>query len=53
MRKLITPGGPERTWGSVDERDFVLGDTMSEEAGYLFACPMRDDLVLAGQQQEP
>ena len=45
VQKLITPGGPERTLPSVDKRDFVLSDTMSEAAGYLAACQTRDDLI--------
>jgi len=45
MRRLITPGGPARTLPSVDHREFVLSDTMSETAAYLAACQTRDDLI--------
>jgi formylglycine-generating enzyme required for sulfatase activity/predicted neuraminidase len=45
VRRLITPGGPERTLPSVDHREFTLSDTMSEAAGYLAACQSRDGMV--------
>jgi hypothetical protein len=45
VRKLITPGVPERTLPSVDNREFVLGATMSEAAGYLSVCQTRDGMV--------
>jgi formylglycine-generating enzyme required for sulfatase activity len=45
VRKLITPGGPERTVPGVDKREFTLSDTMSEPSGYLSACQTRDDLI--------
>ena len=44
-RKLITPGGPERTLPSVDHREFTLSDTMAEAAGYLGACQTRDNMI--------
>ena len=45
VQKLVTPGGPERTLPSVDNREFTLSDTMAEAAGYLSACQTRDDLI--------
>jgi hypothetical protein len=42
MRKLITPGGPERTLPSIDRSEFTLSDTMAESAGYLAAIQTRD-----------
>ncbi len=45
VRKLITPGGPERTVSGVDKREFILSDTMSEPSGYLSAWQTRDDLI--------
>ena len=45
VRRLITPGGPERMLPSVDHREFTLSATMSEAAGYLGICQTRDDLI--------
>jgi len=45
VRRLITPGGPERTVPGVDKREFTLSDTMSEAAAYLGACQTRDGMV--------
>ena len=45
VRRLITPGGPERTLPSVDGREFTLSDTMTEAAAYLGVCQTRDDLI--------
>jgi|GEM_PF-193010 len=45
VRRLITPGGPERTVSGVDQREFVVSDTMAEPSGYLSACQTRDGLV--------
>jgi len=45
VRRLITPGGPERTVIGVDNREFTLSDTMTEAAAYLSVCQTRDDLI--------
>ena len=44
-RRLITPGGAERTVPGVDHREFTLSETMSEPSGYLAACQSRDGMV--------
>jgi len=45
VRRLITPGGPERTVSGVDKREFTLSETMAEPSGYLAACQTCDDLI--------
>jgi hypothetical protein len=45
VRRLITPGGPERTVPGVDKREFTLSDTLAELSGYLSVCQTRDDLI--------
>ena len=45
VRKLITPGGPERSLPSIDRSEFILGDTMAESGGYLAATQTRDGHV--------
>jgi formylglycine-generating enzyme required for sulfatase activity len=45
VRKLITPGGPERTLPSIDRSTFVLNSTMAESGGYLAATQTRDGRV--------
>jgi hypothetical protein len=45
VRRLITPGGPERTLPSLDHREFTLSDTMSKAAGYLASCQTRDGML--------
>jgi formylglycine-generating enzyme required for sulfatase activity len=45
VRKLITPGGPERTLPSIDRSTFILSDTMAESGGYLAATQTRDGNV--------
>ena len=45
VRKLITPGGPERTLPSIDRGEFTLSDTMAESGGYLAATQTRDGNV--------
>ena len=45
VRKLITPGGPERTLPSIDRSEFILSDTMAESGGYLAATQTRDGNV--------
>lgn len=42
IRKLITPGGPERTAPSIDRSEFTISDTMAESGGYLAATQTRD-----------
>ena len=42
VRKLITPGGPERTLPSIDRGMFTLSGTMAESGGYLAATQTRD-----------
>ena len=44
-RRLITPGGPERTVNGIDRTQFPLSETMAEHSGYLAATQMRDDRV--------
>ena len=44
-RRLLTPGGPERTVSGVDHREFTLSETMSEPSGYLAACQTRDGMI--------
>ncbi len=44
-RKLITPGGPERSVPSIDRGEFTLSDTMAESGGYLAATQTRDGNV--------
>ncbi|MCX6897660.1 MAG: SUMF1/EgtB/PvdO family nonheme iron enzyme [Verrucomicrobia bacterium] len=45
LRRLVTPGGPERTVAGVDKRVFTLSDTMAEPSGYLAACQTRDGMI--------
>ncbi len=45
VRRLITPGGPERVMSGVDNREFTLSDRMTEAAAYLSVCQTRDDLI--------
>src|SRR5205823_5779296 len=45
VRKLITPGGPERSLPSIDRSEFVLSDTMAESGGYLAATEARDGKI--------
>jgi formylglycine-generating enzyme required for sulfatase activity len=45
VRRLVTPGGPERSVAGVDKREFILGDTLAEPSGYLSICQTRDDLI--------
>ena len=45
VRRLLTPGGSERTVPGIDKREFTLSDTMAEPSGYLAACQTRDDLI--------
>ncbi|MEA3208074.1 MAG: hypothetical protein QOE70_1131 [Chthoniobacter sp.] len=42
VRKLITPGGEERTLPSIDHSMFTLSSTMAESGGYLAATQTRD-----------
>jgi len=45
VRRLLTPGGPQRTVPGVDKREFTLSDSMAEPNGYLAACQTRDGMV--------
>jgi sulfatase modifying factor 1 len=45
VRKLITPGGPERSLPSIDRSMFELSGTMAESGGYLAATQTRDGNV--------
>ena len=45
MRKLITPGGPERKVVGIDNGEFTLSDTMAERGGYLSVCQTRDGMI--------
>jgi len=45
VRRLITPGGPERTVGGIDRHEFTLSNTMAEPQGYLAAAQTRDDRI--------
>jgi len=42
VRRLITPGGKERTVNGIDRVQFALSDTMAEPCGYLAATQSRD-----------
>ncbi|MCY2991498.1 MAG: sialidase family protein [Planctomycetota bacterium] len=42
MRKVITPGGPERKALSIDRSEFTISATLAESGGYLAACQTRD-----------
>jgi len=45
VRRLITPGGPERTVNGIDRLPFQLGDTLAEPCGHLAATQSRDDII--------
>jgi formylglycine-generating enzyme required for sulfatase activity len=45
VRKLIAPGGAERTENAIDRVEFTLSDTMAEPCGYLAACQTRDGAI--------
>ena len=45
MRRLITPGGADRTVDGIDRGQFTLSDTMAEPQGYLAATQTRDGRV--------
>ncbi len=45
VKKLITPGGPERIAPSIDRSEFTISDTMAESCGYLAAVQTRDNRV--------
>ena len=42
VRRLLTPGGPDRSVNGIDRLEFTLGSTMAEPCGYLAACQTRD-----------
>jgi formylglycine-generating enzyme len=45
MKRLVTPGGPERKAPSIDRGEFTISDTMAESGGYLSATQSRDGNV--------
>ena len=45
VRRLITPGGKDRTVNGIDRSQFTLSDTMAEPQGYLAATRTRDGNV--------
>ncbi|OAI58056.1 hypothetical protein AYO49_05940 [Verrucomicrobiaceae bacterium SCGC AG-212-N21] len=42
VKKLITPGGKERTLNSIDRTMFTMSNTMAEPCGYLATTQTRD-----------
>ena len=42
VRRLITPGGPERLVAGIDRHEFALSSTMAEAQGYLTITQSRD-----------
>jgi formylglycine-generating enzyme required for sulfatase activity len=45
VRRLITPGGSERTVAGIDRHEFTLSSTMAEPQGYLAVTQTRDDRI--------
>ncbi|NBV20420.1 MAG: glycoside hydrolase [Proteobacteria bacterium] len=45
VRRLITPGGPERAVVGIDNGEFIVSDTMAERTGYLAVTQTRDDRI--------
>ncbi|MEW6358188.1 MAG: SUMF1/EgtB/PvdO family nonheme iron enzyme [Planctomycetota bacterium] len=45
VRKLLTPGGPERKINGIDRVEFTLSDTSAEPCGYLAACQTPDGMI--------
>ncbi|MEZ0255991.1 MAG: SUMF1/EgtB/PvdO family nonheme iron enzyme [Chthoniobacter sp.] len=45
FRRLITPGGAQRTVPMIDRGEFILSDTSAEPIGYLAVTQTRDDHV--------
>lgn len=45
VRRLVTPGGPPREAGRMDNHPFTLSDTMAEPSGYLSACQGLDGTI--------
>ncbi len=45
VRRLVTPGGPAREAGRMDNHPFTLSDTMAEPSGYLSACQGLDGTI--------
>jgi hypothetical protein len=45
VRRLVTPGGPERQVNGIDRVMFALGDAYAEPCGYLAAAQTRDGNV--------
>jgi hypothetical protein len=41
-RRLLTPGGPERTWITKERTSFLISDTLAEPVSYLTATQSRD-----------
>ena len=42
VSQVITPGGAEQKFPSIDRGEFTGSDTMAESGGYLAACQSRD-----------
>lgn len=45
IRKLVTPGGKDRSYPSIDRSSCVMSDVMAESGGYLASCQTRDGRV--------
>jgi formylglycine-generating enzyme required for sulfatase activity len=45
VRRLLTPGGSDRSVNGIDRVEFTLGGTTAEPCGYLAACQTRDGNV--------
>jgi formylglycine-generating enzyme len=45
VRKLVTPGVPERTHPGIDQSEFTLNGTMAERSGYLALTQARDHTI--------
>lgn len=44
-KRLLTPGGEERTVNAIDRVEFTLNSHSAEPCGYLAACQTRDGLI--------
>ena len=45
VRKLVTPGGPERKQPGTDHGQFMLSETMAEPGGYISLTQARDQTI--------
>lgn len=45
VRRLITPGGKDRTTNGIDRVEFIMSGTMAEPCGYLSAIQSRDGSI--------